>query len=168
MKFKFLYTIPLIILCLLVAPNRAIAKEFIGKVITVDKNNTEIKVEIYNNSHEGFSWARFFGFENQNDQAPKIIIIKLTKNNINNISQGSFLRLIGEFKKNKEFILKKLQVLPRDPTGVRERLGLIRRERRTTISHKTRPHITRPHTAVHTHTHKRPVTMRPHQGGRHR
>jgi len=141
MKFKFLYTIPLIILCLLGVTKISIAKEFIGKVVSVDKNNTEITVEIYNNSQEGFSWAKLFGFENQNNKVPKIVNIKINKNKINKISQGSFLRLIGKFKKNKKFLLKKLQVLPRDPTGVRERLGLIRHQRRTR-SHRTRPAAT--------------------------
>jgi len=158
MKFKFLYTISLIILCLLISPNRSIAKEFIGKVLSVNKNNAEIKVEIYNNSHEGFSWARLFGFGNQDNQSSKIVDIKINRNKINKISQGSFLRLIGKFKRNKAFVLKRLQVLPRDPTGVRERLGLIRHQRRPG-SHRTRPHT------MHIH---RPIGMRQHQGGRHR
>jgi len=158
MKFKFLYAIPLIILCLLISPNRSIAKEFIGKVITVNRNSTEIKVEIYNSSHEGFSWARLFGFGNKNNQSPKIVTIKINKHTINKLSEGSFLRLVGEVKNNKNFILKRLQILPRDPTGVRERLGLIRHQRRPG-SHRSRPHT------MHIH---RPINMRPHQGGRHR
>ncbi len=157
MKPNILYTVLLAILCLLLYPYNSIAKEFIGKVIKVDKKQTQIQVEIYN-TNSGFSWYRLFGFNNAQKQTPKILTIKLTNENINKISIGNFVRIKGHLKTNKEFILNSLEILPKDPTGVRERLGLIRRQRKG-ASHRTRPHI------MHTH---RPVGMRQHPGGRHR
>ncbi len=157
MKFRVLYVVSVsLLLCITLATN-AIAQQLIGKVVAINKNQNEIKVEVYKHSN-GFSWARLLGFGNQNITKQLIIVRMSQRHNINKITLGNFVKLTGQFRSAKVFMVKQIEILPRDPTGVRERLGLIRHMKKLE-SHRTRPHM------IHI---RKGGAMRPHQGGRHR
>ena len=137
MKFKFTYlyiTSQILLLFLFIFVTNSIAKEFIGQVISVNKKQHKIKIKIYNSSDTVFSWRSLFLFK-RNNQVKRIIIIKLNMTeNINNIKQGNLVKLVGDFTSKRQFILKQIQLLSKDPTGVRKRLCIIKKRRRNYIN----------------------------------